>query len=118
VVAGYTAGVLALMLLPLPDIAGPLPSWSDKAVHAFLFASLAALLYWDRVPAGRPRALVIVLPVVLLAGLIELMQAPLPERSGDVWDFAWSVVGAVAGYLGVDWAARRAVRADRSAPPR
>lgn len=108
ILAAYTAVVLALTLLPVPDVAtGLLPPWSDKVVHFLLFAALAALVCWDRFAAGRPRPLGVIGPVAVLAGLIELAQGPLPERSGDVWDFVLGSIGAALGYGATMVAARR-----------
>lgn len=92
--------MLALTLLPVPETVGDsLPRWFDKVVHFGLFASLAALLYWDRARDRRPGAASVVLPTAALAGLIELAQGPLPHRSGDTWDFVAGVVGSVVGLL-------------------
>lgn len=99
ILAVYTAAVLALTLLPVPDTAWEFfPSWFDKVVHFALFAALAVLLYWDRLPAGPPSLLGVVGAVTALAGLIELAQGPLPGRSGDVWDFVLGAAGAAIGY--------------------
>lgn len=108
IVAAYTAAVLALTLLPVPDSAWDLmPSWFDKAAHFGLFATLAGLLYWEALPRGQPVPFAVIGPVTALAGLIELAQVPLPERSGDLWDIAWGAAGATAGYWVLKLAARR-----------
>src|SRR5712691_2549863 len=99
ILAAYTAGVLALTLLPVPDVVGGLfPRWFDKVVHCALFAVQAALLYWARLPAARPHILGVAGPAVALAGLVELAQGPLPGRTGDVWDFVFGAAGALVGY--------------------
>ena len=96
--------MLALTLLPVPGSVGELfPKWFDKVVHFGLFSTLAALIYWDRTATGRPSRMGALLPTVVLAGLIELIQGPLPRRSGDVWDFVLGVVGAIVGMLVAAW---------------
>lgn len=123
ILAAYTAGVLALTLLPVPDVVGGLfPRWFDKVVHCALFAVLAALLYWDQLPAARPGVLGIAGPAVALAGLVELAQGPLPGRTGDVWDFVFGAAGALVGYgaakLATVAAIRRGSASSPGAPPR
>jgi len=99
-VVAYTAVVLALTLLPVPESVGGLfPRWFDKVVHFGLFSTLAALLYWDRVWSGRASSVSVVLLTSAMAGLIELAQGPLPRRTGDVWDFVLGVAGAVVGLV-------------------
>ncbi|MGH7699277.1 MAG: VanZ family protein [Gemmatimonadales bacterium] len=107
IVAVYTALVLGLTLLPVPDAAWDLvPSWFDKAAHFGLFATLGGLLYWEALSRGQPIPLAVIGPVTVLAGLIELAQGPLPERSGDPWDVVWGAAGATVGY----WVLRLAAR--------
>jgi VanZ family protein len=107
IVAIYTAALLGLTLLPVPDAAWDvLPGWFDKPVHFGMFATLAGLLYWEALPRGRPAPLAVIGAATALAALIELVQGPLPERSADLWDFAWGVAGATAGYWLLRWLAR------------
>lgn len=97
VLALYTAGVLVLTLAPLPRSVNQLPDWSDKVVHWGLLAGFAVLLYWN-VTGPWARAVVVIGLAAAFAGAIELLQGPLVFRSGDVWDFAWGVVGGVVGF--------------------
>ena len=99
--AVYVVGLLALTLAPLPHTALALASAQglDKAVHVVLFGGLAAMIYWNLMPTGGASALRVVLPSGMLAALVELLQASLPYRTADVWDFLWGLAGAVAAYL-------------------
>lgn len=106
--AAYVLWLLVLTLAPLPDSAGGLPAWFDKFAHWGLFAGFAALLYWARV-GQRAQAAAIVGWSAVLAAAIEVVQTPLPFRSGDPWDWAWGVVGAFVGY----GAARAVLRGER-----
>lgn len=71
------------------------PPYSDKVVHAALFAALALTGSWAGV---RPRVL-----LVGLAGYAagsELLQAVLPiHRDGDLADAAVDLLGVVLGLL-------------------
>lgn len=85
-------------LAPLPAEAGDLPGWFDKAAHWGLFAGFAALLYWARDAGRRTQWMSVLGWSVAVDALIEIVQSPLPFRSGDPWDFAWGVGGALVGY--------------------
>lgn len=84
--------VVVLSLLPGEAIPGPLQFW-DKAQHALGFAGLAALALWARVSV-RPWPWV--LGLLLLGAAIEVVQAQLPWRFGDVWDAMADAVGVFA----------------------
>jgi VanZ family protein len=101
VLACYVAGLLTLTLAPLPQTAYRLASAQgfDKAVHTTLFGGFAAVLYWSRLPGTAPGLWGVVGASAGLAALVELLQAPLPYRTADVWDFVWGVVGALVAYL-------------------
>ena len=104
------AGLLVLTLAPLPQAANRLASARgfDKAVHFLLLGCLAALLYWNKrhaSPDRGPTLLSVVGPSAALAALIELLQAPLPYRTADFWDFFWGAAGALAAYLIARWLA-------------
>ncbi len=106
----YLIGLIPLTLAPVPAVPGGLPGL-DKLVHIALFGGLAIVLYWN-LRAGlwaslRPHLVIAVVLTAALAGLIEVLQALLPYRSGDVVDL---LVGAVSGFLGagMGWAAMRA----------
>ncbi len=89
----YAAAVVVAHLTPVPAT-GDLPGL-DKWVHAALFGALAFMTYWSLRPGMR--FLTSVAVGVAAAGLVELLQSPLPYRSGDVWDFAAGAVGVVLG---------------------
>jgi VanZ family protein len=114
VLACYVAGLLVLTLAPLPQAANRLASAQglDKAVHLVLFGGLAAVVYWSRLPTVAPGLWAVVGPSAGLAALVELLQAPLPYRTADVWDFFWGVVGALVAYLVL----RRALPGGESLP--
>lgn len=101
VLACYLAGLLALTLAPLPQAALRLASAQgfDKAVHTALFGGFAGVLYWSRLPGATPGMWWVVGPSAGLAALVELLQAPLPYRTADGWDFFWGAVGALTAYL-------------------
>ena len=88
--------LLSLWMLFSPGSTVPAgPPYSDKVVHALLFAALAL----TGLRAG-------VRPVVLAVGLVvyacssEVLQAVLPiHRDGDPADAAVDVLGAAAGLL-------------------
>jgi VanZ family protein len=96
----YAMGLLVITLAPLPaggEYVEAVPGL-DKLIHVVLFGGLAFLLMWNAVREGRARAFIKVFGLtVAAAGLIELMQDPLPYRSGDVWDFLAGAVGALIG---------------------
>lgn len=112
VLGGYLVALLIATLAPLPSTAYELAVGAglDKLVHLVLFGGLTLVLYWNLVPWGGASALHVAGIPALLAGVIELVQGPLPYRSGDVWDLVWGVVGAVVGYGIVRLARRFAAR--------
>jgi hypothetical protein len=116
VLACYVAGLLVLTLAPLPGTAYRLASAQgfDKAVHTVLFGGFAAALYWSRLGGAAPGWWRVVGPSAGLAALVELLQAPLPYRTADVWDFVWGVLGALVAYL----AARRVLPGAGDSPRR
>lgn len=95
----YALGVAVLMFAPLPDTGDALPRDTDKLVHVVVFLGLGAVWYWDRRVDGLPAALVAVLGSAAAAGLVEVIQALLPYRSGDLLDFLAGALGAVVGVL-------------------
>jgi VanZ family protein len=96
----YVSGLLVLTLAPVPSVVDRLASVRglDKIVHFALFAGLAALLYWYHLPSQTPTLLRVVGPSAFLAALVEMLQAPLPYRSADFWDFFWGSLGALVAY--------------------
>jgi len=96
----YVMALLVITLAPLPaggEFVETIPGL-DKAIHVVLFGGLAFLLYWN---AGLRRGQAAVIKAIGLtvaaAALIEVMQSPLPYRSGDAWDFLAGAVGALLG---------------------
>ena len=89
----YLVLVLVLLLAPITQ-ESPVPelTWLDKLVHFVLFVGLAVLGFWNRasVPA-------VMLFAVALAGVLELIQGPLPYRSAELLDFVAGAVGGVGG---------------------
>lgn len=114
VVALVAGTILVASLLPAgSDAAGGLPP--DELLHAVAYAGLAATVCWWRVAAptpgpSRPRSLaMVVVAVALYGGVVELLQTPLPTRTGSLSDLGANAVGAVvgvAGWLLVDDGAR------------
>ncbi len=96
ILALYLAGLVGATLAPLPDSYSQ-HSGLDKWIHAALFGGLAFLAYWNL--QGNPRITFAALSAMAAAAMIEILQIPLPYRSGDVWDFAAGTAGAVMGAL-------------------
>jgi VanZ family protein len=99
--AAYVAALFWLTLAPMPmipasrEVVGVIPAL-DKAIHFVLFGGLALLLFWNL--GWNSRFVTTLLPVALaltLAALVELVQDPLPYRSGDFLDFAAGAAGAL-----------------------
>lgn len=100
----YAVALLVLTLAPMPDTGG-LATGLDKLIHVGLFGALAMLVHWNLVPTMHRRlaATIALLSAALTAGMIEILQDPLPYRDGDLLDFlagaAGGVLGAVAATL-------------------
>ena len=100
----YALAVLVLTLAPMPDT-GALATNLDKLIHFGMFGALAVLVHWNLIPAiPRGRAVAVAsLIAAAAAGLIEIVQEPLPYRDGDLGDFlagvAGGLIGAVAAML-------------------
>jgi len=101
---GWAALLLALALFTCWLAFSPAPPPSadvgwDKANHALAFATLALvaeLAFWP-VQTRRRR---ISIGLVAFGGFIELVQAQIPERSGDWADLAADATGIAIG-LGI-----------------
>lgn len=94
----YVVVVLALTLTPGPFLLTHPPVGLDKVAHFLMFAGLAILVYWNvTATSGAAPALAAILAASALAGLIELLQAPVPNRTEDVRDFLAGVIGALVG---------------------
>jgi VanZ family protein len=97
----YLIAVFGLTLTPVPEPPDA-PQSFDKVVHFGLFGFLAVLVNWNLWWA-RLRASAAALAAAAVAGLIELLQGPIPYRSADVWDFVAGTAGAIAvgGVIGL-----------------
>jgi VanZ family protein len=97
----YVVVLLVLTLAPLPAMANRLAATDqlDKVVHFVLLAGLTVILYWNLAVAGRPPLGRVVGPATAFAALIELLQAPLPYRTMDFWDFICGTAGAFVAYF-------------------
>lgn len=106
VFALYAVLVLVSMLAPLPAPSS-VPHGADKLVHLAAFIGLGALWYWAG-SSGRGGASAgwVMAGSAAMAAAVEVVQALLPYRTGELWDFA---VGAVGGVVGVV-VARRLLR--------
>lgn len=96
----YLAALAFLFFAPLPHTAARLASVQgfDKAVHFGLFAGLAVLLHWDLLGNRGSTVVRVVGTSGLVAAVVELLQAPLPYRTADAWDFFWGLAGAATAY--------------------
>ena len=99
--------LLSLWMLFSPGSTVPSgPPYSDKVVHAVLFAALAV----TGLRAGI-RPLVLLVGLAVYAAGSEVLQAVLPiHRDGDPADAAVDLLGAVAGWLAGRRLGRRLVR--------
>ena len=88
------AAILAPLFLPsaLPFSGGFSQPW-DKVAHLAVYSALTALLWIGT--AGRARALVAA-AVVAIGALDEGLQALVPGRSPDFFDFAVDVAAVAA----------------------
>ena len=96
VAATATAAASALFLLP---VSNPVPEAfglvdTDKLAHLGLIGTLAALAFWS-LSRTKVRFAEAILLASAYAGAVEVVQALLPYRTGDVWDFVYGVIGAV-----------------------
>lgn len=66
----------------------------DKLVHVVAYAALGGL---PGMVFARPARLVAAGAMIMLGGIIELAQAQVPGRSGDIADFLASAAGVVLG---------------------
>jgi VanZ family protein len=96
VLAVYLAVMIAALLLPVPG-ASSVPGDFDKAAHVALFLGFALLAAWAVRGPRLARITKAVVAGALLAALTELIQSPLPYRSGDPVDLLAGVGGALLG---------------------
>ncbi|HUG38986.1 MAG TPA: VanZ family protein [Longimicrobiales bacterium] len=93
----WAAGVLILGGLDMGDVR--LPAGSDKLAHFVIYAFGGALAAGvgrlSRRGSGWPGMLF----VALVAAADELRQAGLPHRTGDPWDWAADMAGALIAFL-------------------
>lgn len=93
----YVAAMAVALFVPLPDPPSYLPGDFDKAVHIGMFLGFAALAAWNARGGWGRRMLVALGSAALFAAVVELLQAPLPYRSGDPADFLAGVAGGLLG---------------------
>jgi VanZ family protein len=100
--SAYLIVVFGLTLTPVPQTPDT-PGMLDKVVHFVLFGGLAWLVHWNLLRTHSSRTLLAMMGAGAVAGLIELLQGPIPYRSADVWDFVAGTLGAVVmgGILGL-----------------
>ena len=95
--------ILYATLTPSPPDPAGLPDWAS---HLLLFGALgvpASLWYATSEAARREprRALaMVILALWLFGGATEVAQGPIPGRSPALADWAFDLVGAVAGFVG------------------
>lgn len=107
---GYVALMVLIFLAPVPTTPLPDTNHLDKLVHFGIFLVFALLFHVDRAP-GVWWGL---LTAFAFAAAIELVQAVLPYRDGDIWDFVAGAAGATCGTVLMLWFARQTRGADRS----
>lgn len=107
---GYVALMVLIFLAPVPSTLLADSNHLDKLVHFGIFLVFALLFHVDRAP-GVWWGL---LTAFAFAAAIELVQAVLPYRDGDGWDFVAGAAGATCGTLLMLWFGRGARRADPS----
>ena len=95
----WAAALLIATSVPVPQVGAP--SGTDKLVHLFLYAVLAALVARAVGPrAWKPdRALLIVAGVSLFGYVDEWHQKFIPGRGQDHMDWVADTVGGVTGLL-------------------
>lgn len=108
--AVYYVGIFILSSQSrLPDVVSF--RFSDKVIHALVFAGFGAALLWgfERLLAGRPKAAIGISILAGAAGAIldEFHQMFVPLRNADVWDAAADVAGVLAAVAAVVLLKRR-----------
>ena len=92
----------------LPSLGFSLP---DKAWHAAFYAVLGALLWWALRPAGTDGSLIRALTAIGIGSAYgyadEVHQWFVPGRTYDPTDWAFDVIGVIAGVLLLALIARR-----------
>lgn len=96
--------IFALSNTAHPPIPALFRGWSDKVLHALLYAPLAVL--WGLVFQGSPwRRALWGWAVAGLFGLTdELHQGFVPGRVASLWDWVADLLGAAAGAGALAWA--------------
>lgn len=103
---GYAGAVFLGGTVRLP--AGGGPGVDDKLVHFVAFAGMSVLLaragLWFRPGIDNNRLAALSAVVSLsLGGILELVQALLPYRGCEWWDWVADVLGAGVGAVCVRW---------------
>jgi VanZ family protein len=100
---GYLGGTLLLGTRP-PGVGPGL--LNDKLLHGLVFLLMVLISYpalralAEQRPGWREgAAAVAAVYAVVVGGALELIQAGLPYRSAEFWDWFADAVGALGGYL-------------------
>lgn len=91
--AGYSLAAFIVLLSVMPD--APVPAGPDRPGHALAYFVLASWFF-----AMFPkRVWLVVAGCLVLGGGIEVVQATLPYRTMDFYDFIADAVGVAAAWL-------------------
>ncbi len=92
----YWVSLFILTHVPMPKSGG---HFNDKVLHLGAYGMLAFMMTWVWSP--RHKKLIAWLSVVAICSVYgmtdELLQAPIPSRTADFWDWVADVVGAGCG---------------------
>ncbi|MDX1569400.1 MAG: VanZ family protein [Xanthomonadales bacterium] len=93
--AGWLVLIVALSLLPLPELPGPDVPFQDKWGH--LLAYGFAAVWFAQLGTGTRAMLVTGVGLVLFGFALEQIQALLPYRQAEPLDLAADALGTVLG---------------------
>lgn len=89
------SGLIALSLLPLPQLPGATIPYGDKVGHFVAYGFTA--LWLAQLTRRRSMVALILAGLLGLGGVLELVQATLPERSGEWPDLLADALGLGVG---------------------
>lgn len=106
--------ILVASVLPPAGVEDPMGPFGllglDKYVHALAYAGFAGIVAYALVDGPIERALLVAFATAVLFGLgVELVQMPIPYRTGGAADFVANAVGATLAVSGW-WGTRGYVR--------